>query len=361
MEGQRPLPRPQILTIPSTDSAFRQQVERIAGEEPDQAPDELQVRLRRLFPRALVRSRDISGEPTAWYVYRDGGWRRDLAGPWWQEPGLPRVVSSRDGWIIEANSTALSLLGIEADELGSRHFTDFVAPGGLDDSMALFDIIGGGHDLNATVLLRPTSGDVVSIDIHAALEGDSMVAMLRLADDVDLPEMPVVTGPSSVVSLPESDAAFRGYVERAVARMPEPRPDGLAIRIRRLYPHARVDVDESGDRWVVRREQADEVSNDAWWTDPALPRVKYDAQALLLEANEAARALLGHSLIGHYWQEFVTPGSTDEVGAMLAILAEVGSAVSRFRMPRADGSLVDFDSWTEVDGDRFTTVMRPSR
>ena len=64
-------------------------------------------------------------------------------------------------------------------------------------------------------------------------------------------------------------------------------------------------------------------------------------------------------MVGHHWQEFVTPGSTEQVSAMLAILAEVGRAESRFRMPRADGSLLEFDSYTEVVGEGFTTVMRP--
>ena len=55
----------------------------------------------------------------------------------------------------------------------------------------------------------------------------------------------------------------------------------------------------------------------------------------------------------------MTPGSTEQVSAMLAILAEAGHAESRFRMPRADGSLLEFDSYTEVDGEGFTAVMRP--
>jgi hypothetical protein len=63
-------------------------------------------------------------------------------------------------------------------------------------------------------------------------------------------------------------------------------------------------------------------------------------------------------MVGHHWQEFVTPGSTEQVSAMLAILAEVGRAESRFRMPRADGSLMEFDSYTEVVGEGLTTVMR---
>jgi hypothetical protein len=63
-------------------------------------------------------------------------------------------------------------------------------------------------------------------------------------------------------------------------------------------------------------------------------------------------------MIGHYWQEFVTPGSTDQVGIMLDILAEVGAAESRFRMPRGDGQLLDFDSYTETRGEEFVTVFR---
>lgn len=104
-------------------------------------------------------------------------------------------------------------------------------------------------------------------------------------------------------------------------------------------------------------DAADE-SHSEWWQDPALARVRYDAQALILEANEAATALLGRGLVGHYWQEFVIPGSAEQVSAMLAILAELGRAESRFRMPRADGSLVEFDSYTEVDGETFVTIMR---
>jgi hypothetical protein len=147
-------------------------------------------------------------------------------------------------------------------------------------------------------------------------------------------------------------------VDLALSRMPEPTADGLAIRLRRLYPHADVTATEEG--WIASREPESGLAETAgWWTDPGLPTVRYDAQALIVWANEAATSLLGQRLVGHYWQEFVTPGSTEQVSAMLAILAEIGKAESRFRMPRADGSLVEFDSYTEVDGESFTTVMRP--
>jgi PAS domain-containing protein len=267
-------------------------------------------------------------------------------------------VVSQDGWITEANTTARSLFGIDQADLGARHFTDFVVPGTLEDSLALFGIVDEGHDLTATVLLRPTSGDIVAIDIHAAREGPEIIEVFRLAEDVAVEP----AGASPVVpdlqSLPVGDPAFRAYARLALSRMPEPTPDGLALRLRRLYPHARVEAVESG--WIASRDAAGVgESTTGWWHDPALPRVRYDAQALIFDANEPAEALLGGPLTGHYWQEFVTPGSTEQVSAMLAILAELGAAESRFRMPAADGSLVEFDSYTEVNGEAFTTVMRP--
>jgi hypothetical protein len=129
------------------------------------------------------------------------------------------------------------------------------------------------------------------------------------------------------------------------------------LRLRRLYPHA--EVVDAGDHWLVRREPEGEGGvGTEWWRATGLPTVRYDAQALIFEANEAAVLLLGRPMVGHHWQEFVTPGSTEQVTAMLEILSEVGRAESRFRMPRADGELIEFDSYTEVDGETYTTIMR---
>jgi PAS domain-containing protein len=140
--------------------------------------------------------------------------------------------------------------------------------------------------------------------------------------------------------------------------MPEPTPAGLALRLHRLYPHARVEADGAG--WIAWRDQdGTDPAAVEWWHDAALPTVRYDAQALILEANQAARDLIGSPLVGHHWQEFVTPGTTEQVSAMLAILATVGAAESRFRMPARDGSLVEFDSYTRVAGETYTTIMRP--
>jgi PAS domain-containing protein len=348
-----------IITIPTSDAAFSQMVKRLAEGTEASTPGALEATLRRIFPRAVVRAREISGEPPAWYIYRDGGWREAVAGPWWEASGLPRLRVTRDGWVVEANATALGLLEIEPGDIATRHFTDFVLPGTVDDSLALFDIVDRGNALTATVLLRPSSGHVIAVDLHARRDGDSLLGVLRLADDVEPSAPPSPVEPPPVRCLSPSDGAFRGYVELALARMPEPTPEGLALRLRRLYPHA--EVTGADGQWLARREpEGESPASGEWWAEPGLPSVRYDAQALIVEANSAAEALLGRPLIGHYWQEFVTPGSTEQVSAMLAILGQLGHAESRFRMPRSDGSLLEFDSYTEVDGESYTTVMRPT-
>ena len=349
---------PQLITIPSTDAPFRGHVERVRRRLGRATPIQLESGLRQLFPRVVVRERALSGEAPVWYVYRDGGWRPSLTGPWWEASGLPRVTVSAEGWIEEASPAATGLLGLDPAEFGARHFTDFVAPGTLDDALALFGLVEAGHEFTATVLLRPSSGEVVAVDLHAGRSGERIVGVLRLSEDVPVGSPVDAIDRPEVTCRPESDVAFRGYAALAVSRMPEPTPGGLELRLRRLYPHAHVEID--GTRWIAWRDPAgtDPIAVE-WWHDPALPTVRYDAQALILEANPAAQQLLGSQLVGHYWQEFVTPGTTEQVSSMLDILASVGAAESRFRMPAADGALVEFDSFTEVSGETFTTIMRP--
>jgi PAS domain-containing protein len=348
---------PHAITIPSADAAFRVHVDRIRADAA--SPADLERRLRRIFPRVIVRDRRLSGEPPMWYVYRDGGWLSSDVGDWWQQASVPRVVVSTDGFMVEANPTAAGLLGIDPERAELYHFTDFIVPGTLEDAQALFDVIEQGHDLTATILLRPLSGDVIAVDLHAVRQGSSIVGLFRLAEDVGAAHDSVpIDRPASVATIPPTDVAFRAYVLAALDRMPEPTPDGLALRIRRLYPHANVAAVR--DDWLVRRDPVGEVANEApWWEQPGLPEVRYDSLALILEANPPAREFFGRDLVGHHWQEFVTPGSTEQVSIMLEILAEAGAAESRFRMPRGDGALIEFDSYTSVEGEDFVTVFRP--
>jgi PAS domain-containing protein len=351
--------KPHLVTIPSSGLAFRKLVERAFADTEALPAEHLEARLRRLFPRATVRERALSGEAPTWYVYRDGQWRPPEAGPWWESEALPSFTVSDEGWVTAASEAALSILGLQRSEIGQRHVTDFVAPGALTDALNLFSIVNDGDDLTAaTVLLRPTTGDVIAVDLHAARHDSGVKAVFRLAQEVPATLIDVHISVPDLVCRPDTDAAFARYAALALARMPEPTPDGLALRLRRLYPHAHVTTAPTA--WVASRDaESASVAEADWWQNEDLPCVRYDAEALILDANTAAQELLGSSLVGHHWQEFVTPGSTDEVAAMLAILADVGAAESRFRMPGAAGGLVEFDSYTKLDGTTFTTIMRP--
>jgi PAS domain-containing protein len=339
--------------------AFAEHVRSVSKRYSRSSAADFERRLRTVFPRVVVRDRSLTREPAAWNVNRDGRWRPPTQGPWWVEPGMPRLVVSDEGWIVEASRTAADLLGIEDSGPLPHHFTDFVVPGALEDSLALHELVKRVSEFEATVLLRPTSGDIIAVDVRIAREGEHLIALIRLADDVDVPALSghSVARPRLTFT-PATDVAFRAYAERAFERMPEPTTEGLELRLRRLYPHAAV-VDEHG-AWAVRRDRGeDDGAQTRWWLDPGVARVRYDAQALILEANDAAVAMFGRQLVGHHWQEFVTPGSAEQVTVMLEILAEVGAAESRFRIPRADGSLLEFDSYTEVAGDEFGTALRP--
>lgn len=350
----RPIP---TVTIPSDDLTFREHVRRIAERYPSDTPAELEARLRRLFPRVVVRPRALWAEPEAWYVYRDGAWRPPTR-PWWTEPLVPHLVFGGDGWVTTANASALSLLGMNATQ--PRHYSDFVVQGAGDAVDTLFSLVREGNPLGATVVLRQAGGHAIACEGRAETVDGAIHVWLRLADDiaaVTLREDRVVP---SLVTVPADDPLFQGYVARQLDAMPEPTPEGLSLRLHRLYPHASVQA-TGPDHWTARRDREDRPGSDGrWWTDTALPRVRYDDRGLILAANPAAQHLLGGELIGRHWHELVTPGSTDEVEPVLAMLRTVGEAVSRFRMPGAGGRLIEFDSHTRLDDDVFTTTMRPT-
>ena len=344
------------VTIPSDDAAFREHVNSLAGRYAGRGPAALEARLRRLFPRVVVRAREISSEPEVWYVYREGTWRPS-SGPWWTAPLVPHLVLGLDGWVHDANQAARSLLGI--DDAKAHHYSDFVAQGAAEDASSLFEMVARGHVLTATALLRPVGGDLIACEVRAEQVADGVSAWLRLAEEVDVGPQPDPIELPRLETVPVDDAVFGRYAGRQLAAMSDPTVDGLGLRLRRMFPHARVTA-AGPDRWIADRDGGGGHRDDgAWWMDPTLPHVRYDDRGLILEANPAAAALLGVELVGHHWHEFVTPGSQDQVQSVLDILREAGEVASRFRMPTSDGHLVEFDSYTRPVGDEFETTMRP--
>ena len=65
--------RASLIVNPHGDAVFDVHARRLAASSDD--PLALQARLRQQYPLAVVRRRELSGEPfEMWYVYRDGHW-----------------------------------------------------------------------------------------------------------------------------------------------------------------------------------------------------------------------------------------------------------------------------------------------
>ena len=66
--------RPILVVNPVGDRAFRAFAE-LQLDEGDQTIPAFQARLRVLYPRAVVRARELAAESAViWYVYREGRW-----------------------------------------------------------------------------------------------------------------------------------------------------------------------------------------------------------------------------------------------------------------------------------------------
>ena len=69
-------PRPTLILSPPDDPRFRS-LATDGLEEGVVTPEALEAILRREYPDAIVRERELAGERTQiWYVYRDGRWVR---------------------------------------------------------------------------------------------------------------------------------------------------------------------------------------------------------------------------------------------------------------------------------------------
>ena len=67
-----------LILNPRDDAPFAALAEQLVSEGVGTAA-ELQQRLQAAYPKAVVRARELTGEPfTIWYVYRDGHW---ISGP----------------------------------------------------------------------------------------------------------------------------------------------------------------------------------------------------------------------------------------------------------------------------------------
>src|SRR4029079_15683416 len=277
-----------MFTVPSSDLAFAEFVRRISAQLPDASPSELQARLRGLYPSVLVRPRGLSSEDHTWYVYREGRWVDGRGGDCWSDEWMPRMEIDRDGFIAAANTAAGEAFGIAPNRLVHRHFANFAVPGTGADMMLMREIMLAVGEAGGTFRHIRADGEVRIAEYHSvASESGSTVTIRPIgALNVATPPRPAL----DIETRPAADGLFATVVDGIVGRMPEPTPPGLQLRLRRSYPYATVDGIESA-RWRVARDpRPDPAPVD--WEDPKLARTVALDTSLIVEANEAALALL---------------------------------------------------------------------
>ena len=67
--------KPVLIVNPADDADFAADAHARLEEDGADTPSSLQRSLRERYPRAVVRARELSSEPSqVWYVYREGTW-----------------------------------------------------------------------------------------------------------------------------------------------------------------------------------------------------------------------------------------------------------------------------------------------
>jgi PAS domain-containing protein len=163
-----------VNTIPSRDSVLRRVVDMVRAEaEPATAAD-LAASLRPLYPRVAVFERQLSGERSHLYVYRNGRYEPDLGGAWWLGSDVPCVhVDRATGRLTAVSGEWADLMRSSARDLVGRPFTDFVQPEARAVAQAMFEAVNEERDVRSEALVTRPDGTTLAIEFRAAvLDGE---------------------------------------------------------------------------------------------------------------------------------------------------------------------------------------------
>ncbi len=162
------------ICLPSWDAAFIGRVEdlcaRLAPRDATTFAEELGVRLRVVFPRAVVRplGRLLGFGPhtEVLLVYRDGEQSPYADVPWWDGPDVARITLIGDQY-VEANEAAAALHGVTRDQLLASRLGRYRMAGG--DRAWLSAILQRTGMLHTTTTLRLRDGEPVEVEYRAVV------------------------------------------------------------------------------------------------------------------------------------------------------------------------------------------------
>lgn len=143
-------------------------------------PEELAARLRPLYPRIAVFERQLSGERTHLYVYRDGRYEPERSGGWWAAPDAPCVhLSTSTGRLIAVNGPYAALMNAPAADLVGRHFVDFLLPGARAGGQAMYEAVREAREVRSEAQVQRPDGTTLLIEFRAIRRGDEIEVCYR--------------------------------------------------------------------------------------------------------------------------------------------------------------------------------------
>jgi len=177
------LVRARALCFPSYDDGFARVVEAILAQDPGISPSDLQTRLRRLAPSAIVRARELSGEQDeTLFVFRDGRWGREADPAWWTDPRVARVtVSSETGAATATNDAFLRLIGVREEGVIGRVYHEFVLPQARVAADVLYQTTLETGLVHSIAKVIGSGGRAVTIEFRAETQGGQIEVMVREA------------------------------------------------------------------------------------------------------------------------------------------------------------------------------------
>jgi PAS domain S-box-containing protein len=169
-----------VNTIPSHDVVLRRVVDRMTEGDQGQTADALAARLRPLYPKIAVFERQLSGERAQFYVYRDGRYEPERRDPWWEQPGVPRVlVATTTGQLTSVSGEWAALMHAEPAELVGQHFVDFVLPEARDAALAMFEAVRQFREVRSEALVRRPDGTTLPIEFRATRRDEEIEVSYR--------------------------------------------------------------------------------------------------------------------------------------------------------------------------------------
>lgn len=174
---------PVVICLPSADVAFRAAVQSALEGSDALTAASLQSRLRSLYPGALVRLRELSGElHPVWYAYRDGTYVASSEPTWHTEPGTAWLrLDAATAEILGVNDALLALLAATADQLVGRPLFDFTYAENAQMLARQRDVVARGEMLHSIGRARALDGRDVVLEYVCYRVGEAVECWYRPA------------------------------------------------------------------------------------------------------------------------------------------------------------------------------------